>query len=48
MIVDDIINVNDWVNEADDKKLNQDVEQNYNEVASEIITIQRTIQTYSR
>ena len=37
MIVDDIINVNDWVNEADDKKLNQDVEQNYNEVASEII-----------
>ena len=35
MIVDDI--TNDWVNEADEKKLNQDEEQNYNEVASEII-----------
>ena len=37
VIVDDIINVNDWVNKAVNKKLDQDVQQNYNEVASEMI-----------
>ena len=25
MIVDDVINVNDWVNKSDNKKINQDV-----------------------
>ena len=40
MIVDDIINVNDWeVNKAYNKKLDQDVQQNYNEVASKMIKI---------
>ena len=39
MIVDDVINVNDWVNKADNKKLDQDVQQNYNEVASEMIRV---------
>ena len=37
MILDDVINVNDWVNKTDNKKLDQDVQQNYNEIASETI-----------
>ena len=37
MILDDVINVNDWVNKTDNKKLDQDVQQNYNEIASEMI-----------
>ena len=37
MIVDDIINVNDWVNKADNKKLDQDVYKNYNKMASDMI-----------
>ena len=37
MIVDDVINVNDWVNKTDNKKLDQDAQQNYNEITSEII-----------
>ena len=37
MIVDDIINVNHWVNKSDKRKLDQDVQQNYNEIASEMI-----------
>ena len=37
MTVDDIINVNDWINKWDNKKLDQDVQQNYNEIASEMI-----------
>ena len=37
MIVDDVINVNDWVNRTDNKKLDQDVQQNYNETASKMI-----------
>ena len=39
VIVDDVINVNGWVNKADDKKLDQDVQQNYNEVASKMIRV---------
>ena len=30
------INVNDWVNKTDNKKLDQDVQQNYNESVSEM------------
>ena len=37
MILDHVINVNDWVNKTDNKKLDQDVKQNYNKIASEII-----------
>ena len=37
MILDDVINVNDWVNKTDNKKLDQDVQQNYNEIASKMI-----------
>ena len=37
MIVDDIINVNDWVNKTDNRKLDQDAPQNYYEIASEMI-----------
>ena len=37
MIVDDIINVNDWVNKSDNKKIDQDVHQNCNEIAGEMI-----------
>ena len=37
MIVDDIINVNHWVNKSDKRKLDQDVQQNYNEIASDMI-----------
>ena len=37
MMVDDIINVNDWINKSDNKKLDQDIQQNYNEIASEMI-----------
>ena len=37
MILDDVINVNDWVNKTDNKKLDQDVQQNYNEIASQMI-----------
>ena len=37
MIVDDIMNVNDWVNKADNKKLDQDVHENYNKMASDMI-----------
>ena len=37
MMVDDIINVNDWINKSDNKKLDQDVQQNYNKIASEMI-----------
>ena len=37
MILDDVINVNDWVNKTDNKKLDQDVQQNYNEIAGEVI-----------
>ena len=37
MIVDDVINVNDWVSKADNKKLDQDVQQNYNEIANEMM-----------
>ena len=37
VIVDDIINVNDWVNKTDNEKLDQDVQQNYNKVTIEII-----------
>ena len=37
MIVDDIINVNHWVNKSDKRKLDQDVQQNYKEIASEMI-----------
>ena len=44
MIVDDIIIVNDWeVNKAYNKKLDQDVQQNYNEVSSKMI--KRTMMT---
>ena len=39
MIVDDIINVNDWVNKADNKKLDQDVHENYNKMASDMIRV---------
>ena len=35
-ILDDVINVNDWVNKTDNKKLDQNVQQNYNETASEM------------
>lgn len=38
MIVDNIINVNDWeINKADNQKIDQDVQQNQNEVASMMI-----------
>ena len=38
MVVDNIINVNDLeINKADNEKLDQDVQQNYNEVASKMI-----------
>ena len=37
MIVDDVVNVNDWINKSDNNKLDQDVQQNCNEIASEII-----------
>ena len=37
MIVDDIINVNDWVNKTDNRKLDQDAQQNYYKIASEMI-----------
>ena len=37
MIVDDVMNVIDWVNKTDNKKLDQNVQQNYNEIASEMI-----------
>ena len=30
MILDDAINVNDWVNKTDNEKLDQDVQRNYN------------------
>ena len=44
MILDDVVNVNDWVNKTDNKKLDQDVQQNYNQIASEMI--HATMQTY--
>ena len=39
MIVDDIINVNEWVDKADEKKqqLVQHTQQNYNEIAGKMI-----------
>ena len=37
MILDDVINVNDWVNKTDNKKLDQDVRQNYNEIVRAMI-----------
>ena len=37
MIVDDAVNVNGWVNKTDNKKLDQDVQQNYNEIANNMI-----------
>ena len=44
MIVDDIIIVNDWeINKAYNKKLDQDVQQNYNEVSGKMI--KRTMMT---
>ena len=41
MIVDDIINVNNWVNKADKKEqqLDQHTQQNYNEIAGEMIRV---------
>ena len=39
MIVDDIINVNDCVNKTDNKKLDQDVHENYNKMASDMIRV---------
>ena len=36
MIFGNVINVNDWVNKTDNKKLDQNVRQNYNEIASEM------------
>ena len=41
MIVDDIINVNNWVNKADKKEqqLDQHTQQNYNEVVSKMIRV---------
>ena len=41
MIVDDVINVNEWINKTDNKKRDQDVQQNYNEIASEMIHANR-------
>ena len=37
MIFDNVINVNDWVNKTDNKKLDQNIRQNYNEIASEML-----------
>ena len=36
MIFGNVINVNDWVNKTDNKKLDQNVRQSYNEIASEM------------
>ena len=44
MILDDVINVNDWVNKTDNKKLDQNLQQNYNEIVSEMIR-EQTMQT---
>ena len=45
MIVDDIINVNDCVNKSDNIKLDQDVQENYNEIASEMILANNALST---
>ena len=39
MMIDDVINVNDWVNKADEKKnqLDKYTQKNYNEIASKMI-----------
>ena len=37
MIIDDVLNAYNWVNRTSNKKLDQDIQQNYNEIASEMI-----------
>ena len=41
LIVDYVINVNDWVSKTDNKKLDQDLQKNYDEIASEMISSSR-------